>query len=179
MKSSEAASYLKTHLGDIPLWAVEAYGETSLELPASHITQALELLKKEPEPGYSVLMDLTAVDYLLPSPRTKIVYWLHHPLKLTRLRLHTWVDREGTVASVTHLWEGANWYEREVFDLFGIRFEGHPNLKRILMPDDWEGHPLQRDYPLTEEPVQFKHGVIPKIPSKIIPHVPLKKTPSV
>jgi len=69
------------------------------------------------------------------------------------------------------LWEGADWYERELYDLFGLYFDGHPDLKRILMPDDWKGHPLRRDYALTEEPVEFKHGVKPKVPSEVIPYV--------
>jgi NADH-quinone oxidoreductase subunit C len=72
------------------------------------------------------------------------------------------------IASATPLWAGANWLEREVYDMFGIRFEGHPNLTRILMPDDWEGYPLRKDFPLTEEPVEFVDHV-PRTPSRIIP----------
>ena len=75
------------------------------------------------------------------------------------------------IQTVTDLWAGADWYERELYDLFGIHFHGHPDLTRILMPDDWHGHPLRKDYALTEEPVEFKHGVKPKLPSQIIPNV--------
>ncbi len=76
-----------------------------------------------------------------------------------------------SIASATVLWPAADWLEREVFDLFGIQFEGHPNLIRILLPDDWEGYPLRKDFPLTEEPVQFIDHV-PREPSEIIPKTP-------
>jgi NADH-quinone oxidoreductase subunit C len=108
------------------------------------------------------------VDYLEPEQYSKIVYWLHNPVTMERIRVVLCVKREETLPSVVSLWEGADWYERELFDMFGVQFDGHPDLKRILMPDDWVGHPMRRDYPLTEEPVEFVHGAKPKIPSEII-----------
>lgn len=140
-------------------------GETNLEVRKDNLKQLLLAMKQE---GYEVLMDLTGVDYLEPVKRTKVVYWLHNPENYNRIRIFVFAKREEAMPTVTDIWEGANWYERELFDLFGVTFEGHPDLKRILMPDDWEGHPLRKDYPLTEEPVEFKHGVRPKIPSQII-----------
>ena len=129
------------------------------------------LLKSLFQKGFRVLMDLTAVDYLVPEKQTKVVYWLHNPDSLERLRVSVFAKREETLPSVTSIWPGANWYEREVYDLFGVIFEEHPDMKRILMPDAWIGHPLRKDYALTEEPVAFKHDVKPKVPSQIIPHV--------
>lgn len=146
-------------------------GEATLTIKQERIRETLLFFKQVPGPGFEVLMDLTAVDYLHPEPYTKVVYWLHQPENLERLRLVIIAQREGTVPSVMDIFPGADWYEREVFDFFGIRFEGHSHLTRILMPDDWKGHPLLRDYPLTEEPVEFKHGVKPKVPSEIIPYV--------
>lgn len=118
--------------------------------------------------GYEVLMDLTAVDYLNPHAHSKVIYFLHNPANYERMRVVVTVDREEALPSVTDLWEGANWYERELFDMFGIHFIGHPDLKRILMPDDWKGHPMRRDYALTEERVEFLNDRKPKIPSQII-----------
>lgn len=143
-------------------------GETTFEIRPSLAKNALSFLKGR---GFLTLMDLTGVDTLEPFPRTKIVWWLHNPKTYERLRVVAWVKRDDKIESVVDLWSGASWYERELYDLFGILFEGHPELKRILMPDDWEGHPLRKDYPLTEQAVEFKHGVKPKIPSEIIPHV--------
>lgn len=143
-------------------------GEFTLQTTADKLMQILRFFKEEIEPGYEVLMDLTAVDYVIPTLQTKIVYWLHNPTSLERLRICVYIGRDEALPSVTKLWKGANWYERELYDMFGVKFEGHPDLKRILMPDDWIGHPMRRDYPLTEEPVAFKHNVKPKVPSQII-----------
>lgn len=147
----------------------EFQGEHTVEIRSEYLKEVLTFLKDSPLAEYRVLMDLTGVDYLKPQKRTKVIYWLHNPKSLQRLRVAVFIARDETLPSVVGLWEGANWYERELYDLFGVRFSGHPDLKRILMPDDWQGYPLRRDYALTEEPVEFKHGVEPKVPSEIIP----------
>lgn len=145
----------------------------SAETQVHHIKNEtlLSFLADLKKRGFDVLMDLSAVDYLTPSVYTKIIYFLHNSSTYERVRVCTTIVRDETIPSVTALWEGANWYERELYDMFGVLFENHPDLSRILMPDDWIGHPMRRDYPLTEEPVAFKHGVEPKIPSEIIPNV--------
>jgi len=99
--------------------------------------------------GYNFFEDLTAVDWFPSAPRFQLSYHiLSHPYK-ERIRLRVMVEEaEPAVESITSVWPAANYYEREVFDLFGIRFEGHPNLRRIMMPDDWKGHPLRKDYPV-------------------------------
>jgi NADH-quinone oxidoreductase subunit C len=95
----------------------------------------------------------------LPALKPKRFSVSYHLLALTdgapRLRVQIWVDDGESVPSVVPVWPTADWHEREAFDLFGIRFEGHPNLTRILMDDDWEGHPLRKDYPIGGEPVRF------------------------
>jgi NADH-quinone oxidoreductase subunit C len=171
MKTSETVELLKTKMNGAIVSETVFLEQTSLEVHKKDLIEILTTLKQVPEPGYEVLMDLTGVDYLFPTKRTKVIYFLHNPVNYERLRIYVFVEREETLPTVVHLWEGANWYERELFDLFGVKFEGHPDLTRILMPDDWIGHPLRRDYALTEESVQFKHGVKPKVPSQIIPHI--------
>lgn len=168
MKTTEAIEQIKIKFSQSIKEEVEFLGEHTLVIKKNEAKDILSFLKTS---GYAVLMDLTGVDYLEPNPRTKVVYWLHNPLNDNRIRIAVWVERNETLSSVCDFWSGANWYERELYDLFGVKITGHPGLKRILMPDDWEGHPLQKDYPLTEEVVQFKHGVKPKIPSEIIPYV--------
>jgi NADH-quinone oxidoreductase subunit C len=95
----------------------------------------------------------------LPSPRPKRFAVSYHLLAIRRdaprVRVQVWVDDGEPVPSVVSVWPTADWHEREAYDLMGIRFEGHPNLVRILMEDDWEGHPLRKDYPLGGEPVRF------------------------
>ncbi len=118
-----------------------------LTLPKEDIAQVVRFLK---EHGFRILLDITAVDRLERQPRFDVVYHLYH------LDLHDWIrlvvqvgGEEPELPSVTGLFAAANWAEREIYDLFGVVFRGHPDLKRIMMPDDWIGHPLRKDYPLT------------------------------
>jgi NADH-quinone oxidoreductase subunit C len=98
---------------------------------------------------FDFLSDISAVDRFPIEPRFEVNYHLLSIPLHQRVRLRVWVSGEDTVVStVIPVWPTANWHEREIFDLFGIRFEGHPDLHRILMPDDWEGHPLRKDYPV-------------------------------
>ncbi|HEY0308021.1 MAG TPA: NADH-quinone oxidoreductase subunit C [Acidobacteriaceae bacterium] len=99
--------------------------------------------------GYNFLEDVTCVDWYPSEPRFQVTYHiLSHRLK-QRIRLAAMVtEADATIDSITSVWPSANFYEREVFDLFGVRFNDHPNLIRIMMPDEWEGHPLRKDYPV-------------------------------
>ncbi len=121
-------------------------GELTLTIAPDEIRAACAAVKAA---GYNFFEDLTAVDWFPASPRFRLSYaLLSHRLK-ERIRLSVPVEEPGpAVESITPVWPGANYFEREVFDLFGIRFEGHPNLRRILMPDDWQGYPLRKDYPV-------------------------------
>ena len=101
------------------------------------------------EAGYNFFEDLTAVDWFPAAPRFQVSYHLLSFAMKDRIRLRVMLDdADPAVESITQVWAGANYYEREAFDLFGIRFEEHPNLRRIMMPDDWVGHPLRKDYPV-------------------------------
>ena len=121
-------------------------GELTLTVAKEDVVPALRALQSA---GYNAFEDMTAVDWYPSAPRFQLSYHiLSHSLK-ERIRLRAMVDEaDAAVESITGIWAGANYYEREVFDLFGIRFAGHPNLRRILMPDDWQGHPLRKDYPV-------------------------------
>ena len=121
-------------------------GELTLTFAAKDICAAAAAVKAA---GYNFLEDLTAVDWVPSSPRFQVSYHiLSHSYK-EYIRLSVLLDgAEPSVETMTTVWPSANYYEREVFDLFGIDFKGHPNLRRILMPDDWEGHPLRKDYPV-------------------------------
>jgi NADH-quinone oxidoreductase subunit C len=108
--------------------------------------------------GFEMCADVTAVDWMRQRPeRYEVIANLLSMAHKTRLRMITSVGREDpSVASITPIWPGAGYAEREVYDMFGIRFEGHPDLTRILMPDDWEGHPLRKDFGVGSVPVQFQ-----------------------
>jgi NADH-quinone oxidoreductase subunit C len=121
-------------------------GELTLTVASGRIRAAAATLQAS---GYNFFEDMTAVDWFPSSPRFQLSYHLLSHTYKERIRLRALVDGDApSVESITPLWPASNFYEREVFDLFGIYFEGHPNLRRILMPDDWVGHPLRKDYPV-------------------------------
>ncbi len=127
---------------------VEFRGEVTVTVAKTAIIEILSFLKQSLQ--YNLLTDLTAVDYLgKKEERFMMVYLLYSIPNKDRLRIKTPVSEENcSIPTATQVWRTANWLEREVYDLFGVTFEGHPDLRRILMTDDWVGHPLRKDYPL-------------------------------
>ncbi len=128
---------------------IEFRGETTVVVPRERLVRVAEYLAGEPSLRFSFLSDITTVDRYPIEPRFEVNYHLLSLERRERLRLKVRVPgSEAVVPTVTSVWPTANWHERENFDLFGMRFEGHPDLRRILMPDDWEGYPLRKDYPV-------------------------------
>ena len=124
-------------------------GHAVIDVPAARIAEIALALRDRPELRFGLLAELTAVDFFPREPRFEVVYVLVS-IEL-RLRLRMKVRLAGTdphLATVTGVWPAANWLEREVWDLFGIAFDGHPDPRRLLMPEDWEGSPLRKDYPV-------------------------------
>ena len=122
-------------------------GQKFVVLPASGVVDAVRYLRSSEE--FDFLVDLTAVDYPKHAQRFELIYILYSFARNERIRLKTRIAENEAAPSLTSVFRGANWLEREVFDMFGIRFEGHPNLKRILLPDEWQGHPLRKDASIT------------------------------
>ena len=132
-------------------------GEATATVEAKSIVEIMTWLRDEA--GFVLLSDLTAHDCLGEKLRFSVIYQLTNMEEPERLRIKAGVtEKKPVIESVTSVWAGANYLEREVYDLFGIEFKKHPNLKRILMPLEWEGHPLRKDYPEVYEEVQFTHN---------------------
>jgi NADH-quinone oxidoreductase subunit C len=130
-------------------------GQYSLQLPVSHLVEGARTLRDRHE--FSMLIDITAVDYFPQMEnRFHVVYQLFSLIRQCRVTLRVGVHgAEPRLPTLEGVFPGANWYEREIWDMFGIQFSGHSDLRRIMMPHDWEGHPLRKDYPLGYEEVQF------------------------
>jgi NADH-quinone oxidoreductase subunit C len=132
------------------LGASEHREQASLAIAPEQIVAVCQFLREQQQ--FNRLSGVTAVDWYPSEPRFEIVYFLHSLERNERVRLKCRVaSGAAEIDSVTGVWPGANWYEREVFDLFGIVFRNHPDLRRIMMPEGWEGHPLRKDYPVTGE----------------------------
>lgn len=159
--------HLLKNFGEGAPTVTEELEQLALHCTPESLRQVVGFLKESPELSFIRIVDITAVD-LLPlgtRPRFTLVYHLHSFALNAWLRIKVPVDDDQEVPTITDMFPAANWYEREVFDMFGIRFSGHPNLQRILMPDDWIGHPLRKDYPLGAERIPFTHHLSPETPN--------------
>ena len=128
---------------------VGLHGETTIVVPAALLRAAAERCRDDAALKFNFLSDATCVDRFPREPRFELDYHLVSISRRDRVRLRVWLPgNDPVVDSLVTVWPGANWLEREIFDLFGVRFTGHPDLRRILLPEDWEGHPLRRDFPV-------------------------------
>jgi len=145
-----------------PEWikdVIEALGEVTAVVPREHIVEVCSLLKGGRDAKFDFLADLCGVDRgVEEEPRFEVNYHLFSTTRYDRLRLKVLLNEDDVhVPTVTGVWRTANWHERETYDLLGVIFDGHPDLRRILLPDDWQGHALRKDFPLRGyEPYSLK-----------------------
>lgn len=165
---------LREALPDVLLDVKQFRDETTLIVDPERVVETAQFLRDTPGLVYNFLSDISAVDYWPETTRPErfgLSYHLYSMLYNRRIRVKVFVPEENPVVpTMTGVWPGANWLEREVFDMMGIRFEGHPDMRRLLMPEDWQGHPQRRDYPLGYEQVQFSFNV-----EEVLKHKPLAK----
>jgi len=141
---------IKNHFPDLVLSSHDQCGDETVIIRKDGIITLMKYLKHDPALAFNMLIDLTAVDYLNmgAKPRFEVVYHLYSLEKNHRLRVKVPVEEKDLeVDTISDLWPVANWFEREVWDMFGIKFKGHPDLKRLLMYEEFVGHPLRKDYP--------------------------------
>lgn len=142
---------LQVAFGDRILASHSDHGDETIVINRDHALEVFGALRDQSEFAFNFLMDVTAADFLGKTPRFEVVYHLMSLANHVRLRVKIGVPEEDPVtASLTPLWKSANWLEREVWDMFGIRFAGHPDLRRILMYEEFVGHPLRKDYPVNK-----------------------------
>ena len=120
----------------------------TIYVPKEQLVETCQALRDAPEHRYNVLIEITAADYLPRAPRFEVVYHLLSIAHRQRLRLKVRASEADLIPTVQSVWPAAGWPEREVYDMFGVIFANHPDLRRILTPDDWEGHPARKDYPV-------------------------------
>ncbi len=155
----ELKSIVKELKKEFKAKVTESFGQTSLLVKADRIVELSKSLRDTYH--FEQISDITAVDYYPENkPRFHVVYQFNSYKYNLRVEVRVPVNEDELVVdSVEPIYPNANWFEREIWDMFGIKFEGHPDLRRILMPYDWEGHPLRKDYPLGYEEVQFDFNI--------------------
>ena len=166
MKAPELAARIREGFRDVLL----ARDEVIVVVGRDELVDALVRLRDQPDLSFGFLSSITATDHPGREPRFWVVYELRSVEHVHRLRLKVGLPGDDPlVPSVTPLFPTANWHEREVWDLFGIVFEGHPDLDRILLPDDWEGHPLRKDEELGGVGTQYHGAFIPPVDERSMP----------
>jgi len=146
--ATKAADELKAKLGGAVLETAVFRGEVTVVVEPSRIVEACDFLKSDPAHAYVMLTDLTGIHFIDRDYEYEVAYLLYSFKSNSRIRLKIRLAETNHAPTVTGVWSTANWHEREAYDLVGIVFDGHPDLRRILMPDDYEFHPLRRDFPL-------------------------------
>jgi NADH-quinone oxidoreductase subunit C len=146
LTSYPVAAALAQGFSDAIVGGHDEHGELTLFIAPAAIVDVCRYLKQDQQ--FNRVSGITGVDWWPADPRFEVVYLLHSVPRNLRVRLKCRLAENEEIESVTSVWRGANWYERETFDMFGIRFLNHPDLRRIMMPADWEGHPLRKDYPV-------------------------------
>ncbi len=145
----ELSGYIKERLGDVIEEAKLAYGELTLSVPVASLVGVLTFLRDDVQCQFVNLTDISGVDYPQREKRFDVVYQLMSPRQNQRIRVKVQADEDTLVPSAVAVYCGAEWYERETYDMYGVLFSGHPDLRRILTDYGFEGHPLRKDFPLT------------------------------
>jgi NADH-quinone oxidoreductase subunit C len=154
----ELAARLRDRFEDV----LPARGEVTVTVAPDRLLETLRALRDDDELRFTFLADVSCTDWPGRDPRIWMAYHLRSPQRNHRVRVKTGLAEDDLrVASAVEVFPAANWQEREVYDFFGVVFEGHPDLRRILMPDDWVGHPLRKDHPLGGVPTQYKGASVP------------------
>lgn len=145
----ELAGYLGEHLGDMIEDVKLAYGELTVTVSADRIADVLLFLRDDMQCQFVSLTDISGVDYPAREKRFDVCYQLLSPRQNLRIRVKVMTDEATPVPSACQVYVGAEWYERETYDMYGVRFSGHPDMRRILTDYGFEGHPLRKDFPVT------------------------------
>ncbi len=161
VEANVAVTKLRERFPDSSFVVNSFRGETTVSVPKARIFEICRFLYDDPELQYQVLTDLCGLDYFPEETRFEVVYLLYSMKRNERLRIKARVGDGESILSVEPIWKAANWLEREVYDLFGIAFENHPDLRRILLWDEFEGHPLRKDFPV--EGKDFDKPFIPEV----------------
>lgn len=158
---NDLADYIAGKAGDAFVSSNVALGELMITVTREGLPATLKFLRDDSQCQFKILVDITAADFPERIERFEVVYNLLSPAHNQRIRVKVTTDEATPVPSAVPQFSSAGWYERETWDMFGIVFDGHPALTRILMPDDWPGHPQRKDYPLGGIPVEYKGGTVP------------------